>query len=96
MLNCATSSNLLEVQLTVQTPFPGTPLYTRLKRAGRLLTDRYWDRCTLFDVNYVPAKMSVEELEEGFVWLSEQVYSEEDFNRRKRHYMDLTKERLAA
>jgi radical SAM superfamily enzyme YgiQ (UPF0313 family) len=90
------TSNLLEVQLTVQTPFPGTPLYNRLKRDGRLLTERYWDRCTLFDVNYIPAKMSVEELEEGFVWLSEQVYSEEDFNRRKRHYMDLTKERLQA
>ncbi|NNE87306.1 MAG: radical SAM protein [Silicimonas sp.] len=90
------TSNLLEVQLTVQTPFPGTPLYERLKRDGRLLTERYWDRCTLFDVNYIPAKMSVEELEEGFVWLSEQVYSEEDFNRRKRHYMDLTKDRLQA
>lgn len=90
------TSNLLEVQLTVQTPFPGTPLYERLKRDGRLLTERYWDRCTLFDVNYTPAKMSVEELEEGFVWLSSEVYSEEDFNRRKRHFMDLTKTRLHA
>lgn len=90
------TSNLLEVQLTVQTPFPGTPLYERLRRDGRLLTDRYWDRCTLFDVNYIPAKMSVEELEAGFVWLSSEVYSEEDFNRRKRHFMDLTKDRLQA
>lgn len=90
------TSNLLEVQLTVQTPFPGTPLYQRLKRDGRLLTDRYWDRCTLFDVNFRPARMSVEELEEGFVWLSKEVYSEDDFNRRKRHFMDLTKERLNA
>jgi radical SAM superfamily enzyme YgiQ (UPF0313 family) len=84
-------AKLLEVQLTVQTPFPGTPLYGRLKRDGRLLRDRYWDRCTLFDVNYSPAKMTVEELEEGFVWLSERVYSEAAFNGRKRHYMDLAK-----
>ncbi|MDA9865261.1 B12-binding domain-containing radical SAM protein [bacterium] len=85
------ASNLLEVQLTVQTPFPGTPLYERLKRDGRLLTERYWDRCTLFDVNYRPTKMSVEELEDGFVWLASKVYSDKDFNRRKRHYMDLSK-----
>ncbi len=87
------ASNLLEVQLTVQTPFPGTPLYHRLKRDERLITERYWDRCTLFDVNYRPAKMSVDELEEGFVWLASKVYSDKDFNRRKRHYMDLTKAR---
>ncbi|MGR3514462.1 MAG: radical SAM protein [Paracoccaceae bacterium] len=86
-------SNLLEVQLTVQTPFPGTPLYHRLKRDGRLLQDRYWDKCTLFDVNYRPAQMSVEELEEGFTRLATKVYSDDEFNRRKRHYMDLTKER---
>lgn len=87
------ASNLLEVQLTVQTPFPGTPLYHRLKREGRLLQDRYWDRCTLFDVNYRPAQMSVEELEDGFTQLATKVYSDEEFNRRKRHYMDLTKAR---
>lgn len=87
------ASNLLEVQLTVQTPFPGTPLYDRLKREGRLLRDRYWDRCTLFDVNYRPKQMSVEELEEGFRWLAGEVYSDRDFNRRKRHYMDLVKAR---
>jgi len=87
------ASNLLEVQLTVQTPFPGTPLYHRLKREGRLLQDRFWDRCTLFDVNYRPAQMTVEELEDGFVRLANKVYSDEEFNRRKRHYMDLTKAR---
>ncbi len=87
------TSNLLEVQLTVQTPFPGTPLYHRLKRDGRLLEDRYWDRCTLFDVNYIPAKMTVEELEEGFTWLASEIYSDADFTRRKRHFMDLAKVR---
>ena len=60
------------------------------------MSERYWDRCTLFDVNFRPAKMSVEELEEGFVWLASEVYSDEDFNRRKRHYMDLTKTRMLA
>ncbi|MDU8945749.1 B12-binding domain-containing radical SAM protein [Ovoidimarina sediminis] len=89
------ASNLLEVQLTVQTPFPGTPLYARLKQTGRLLTDRFWDRCTLFDVNYRPLRMSVDALESGFRWLAGEVYNEREFNRRKRHYMDLTRARSA-
>ena len=79
----------------MQTPFPGTPLYERLKRDGRLITDRYWDRCTLFDVNFIPAQMSVEELEEGFTWLASEVYSDREFSRRKRHFMDLAKQRRA-
>ncbi|MFQ5504780.1 MAG: B12-binding domain-containing radical SAM protein [Planctomycetota bacterium] len=87
-------SGLLEVQLTVQTPFPGTPLYDRLKREGRLLQDRFWDRCTLFDVNYRPKQMSVEELETGLRWLFEEIYKEEELTRRRRRFMDIVKATL--
>jgi radical SAM superfamily enzyme YgiQ (UPF0313 family) len=87
-------SGLLEVQLTVQTPFPGTPLYGRLRREGRLLRERYWDRCTLFDVNYEPSRMSVAELESGLRWLFTEIYNEREFIRRKRHYMEIVKARL--
>ena len=89
-------SGLLEVQITVQTPFPGTPLYERLLREGDLLTERYWDRCTLFDVNYRPKRMSVEELEQGMLWLFGEVYNEREFTRRKRRYMDIFKMRSRA
>ncbi len=84
-------SGLIEVQVTVQTPFPGTPLYQRLKREGRLLRDRYWDRCTLFDVNYRPKGMTVEELESGMLWLFQALYNQEQFVKRKRHYMEIVK-----
>ena len=86
-------SRLIEVQITVQTPFPGTPLYHRLGREGRLLKERFWDRCTLFDVNFVPKHMTVEELEAGVRWLFREIYNEREFNRRKRHYMDTVKKR---
>tara|TARA_B100001964_G_scaffold40065_1_gene43871 strand:+ start:2657 stop:3961 length:1305 start_codon:yes stop_codon:yes gene_type:complete len=88
------SSGLLEVQLTVMTPFPGTPLYHRLHSEGRLLKERYWDRCTLFDVNYKPSGMSVEELETGLRWLFVQTYNDEQFNKRKRNYIEIVKARL--
>ncbi len=85
------ASKLLEVQITVQTPFPGTPLYRRLHREKRLLQERFWDRCTLFDVNYTPKNMSVDELEAGLRWLFREVYNQRQFNHRKRHYMDIVK-----
>jgi radical SAM superfamily enzyme YgiQ (UPF0313 family) len=87
-------SKLLEVQVTVSTPFPGTPLYARLKAEDRLLEREYWDRCTLFDVNFKPRRMSVEELESGIKWLFAELYNEQEFVKRKRHYMDLVKDAL--
>jgi radical SAM superfamily enzyme YgiQ (UPF0313 family) len=79
VLDFATTSELFDVQITILTPFPGTPLYDRLKRAGRLLYDgpAAWERCTLFDVNYVPLQMSPEELRARFRGLVARLYDDE-------------------
>jgi radical SAM superfamily enzyme YgiQ (UPF0313 family) len=82
-------SGLAEVQITVQTPFPGTPLFSRLQREQRLLTENFWDRCTLFDVNYQPAKMSVAELEQGLKWLFTELYSKAETDRRRRAFIGM-------
>jgi radical SAM superfamily enzyme YgiQ (UPF0313 family) len=87
-------SGLLEVQITVQTPFPGTPLYERMRRDGALLKERYWERCTLFDVTYRPKRMTVEELEAGMRWLFGELYNEREYIRRKRQYMEIVKARM--
>ena len=68
---------LYEVQVTILTPFPGTPLYTRLAEEGRLLEPDAWHKCTLFDINFRPANMSVEELSDGFKRLAVKLYSDE-------------------
>ncbi len=70
-------AELYEVQITILTPFPGTPLYARLQREGRLLEPGNWDRCTLFDINYQPTDMTVDELSAGFKRLAVDLYSEE-------------------
>jgi len=46
------------------TPFPGTPLYRRLQREGRLLYDAWWldERYRYGDVPFVPGKLSPERL----------------------------------
>lgn len=68
---------LYDVQITLQTPFPGTPLYERLRRTGRLLEERAWHRCTLFDLTFQPTPMTADELVRGFRDLALRLYSDE-------------------
>jgi len=89
-------SGLMEAQITVLTPFPGTALYHRLRAEGRLLRERYWERCTLFDVNFVPKKMSVEELEQGLEYLMGSLYTTEEVRRRRALYFETMRNRRVA
>ncbi len=79
-------SELAEVQITLQTPFPGTPLYARLKREDRLLYDTAWERCTLFDVNFRPVGMTEDELRDGFRQLAVRLYSDDFTKWRKDNF----------
>jgi radical SAM superfamily enzyme YgiQ (UPF0313 family) len=76
-------SGLYEVQVTFLTPFPGTPLYRRLTDEGRILREKAWELCTLFDINFQPRNMSVAELQSGFVGLVERLYSAEETHERR-------------
>jgi radical SAM superfamily enzyme YgiQ (UPF0313 family) len=84
VLAFARAAPLYDVQITVLTAFPGTPLYARLVREGRVLEPGRWDLCTLFDVNHEPRGMSAQQLKEGIYWLTERLYSDEctEFRRR--------------
>ena len=55
LLDFVIDTELFDVQITYLTPFPGTPLYDRLKGEGRLLHEGQWQRCTLFDGIIGPA-----------------------------------------
>lgn len=76
-------TELHEVQVTIQTAFPGTPLYTRLEQEGRLVEPENWGKCTLFDLNYRPRDMTADELVEGFRSLVVRLYGEEFTNWRR-------------
>lgn len=79
-------SGLYEVQLTVITAFPGTPLHARLQNANRIIEPGAWEKCTLFDVNLRPAKMSPQELRGGLINLAGKVYSREFTDERRRNF----------
>lgn len=58
------------------TPFPGTPLYTRLEDEGRLLYDKWWlDPDYRYGmVPYTPAGMTADEVKEGCISARKEFY----------------------
>jgi len=81
-------SGQFDVQITVLTPFPGTPLYDRLLAQGRLLEPTAWERCSLFDVNFRPALMSAKELQHEALELGRRLYAEEERTARRHRFHD--------
>ena len=77
-------SELYEVQVTILTPFPSTPLYQRLKKGNRLIEPENWNKCTLFDLNFKPSHMSKEELADGFKELVKKLF-DDDFTKWRRN-----------
>jgi radical SAM superfamily enzyme YgiQ (UPF0313 family) len=86
-------TGLYECQITVMTAFPNAPLYERLASQGRLLDPTAWETCTLFDVNYQPAGMSVTELESGFRDLARRIYDTGFIEERRRRFFARQNER---
>ncbi len=75
--------SLFDVQITLPTPFPGTALYEKLRREGRLTEERPWRKCTLFDLTFDPHPMSAAELRAGFHDLATRLYSDEFTHERR-------------
>ena len=58
----------------VLTPLPGTALYDRYEREGRIF-DKDWSKYDGKHVVFQPKRMSPEQLLEGFFWANHQFYS---------------------
>jgi radical SAM superfamily enzyme YgiQ (UPF0313 family) len=57
-------------------PYPGTPMYDRLKAENRLINNEWWlTGSGLGDVVYYPRMMSPGELKEGSRWVRKNFYS---------------------
>jgi len=91
VLDFVKDSGLYEVQITFLTAFPGTPLYHRLKMEGRIIRDKAWELCTLFDINIRPKNMSVEDLQSGFLALGKSLYSAEETALRRINFKKMLK-----
>lgn len=77
----ATNTPLLAAQIAILTPFPGTKLYSRLERDGRII-DRDWSKYDFRHVVFRPARMTPERLQEGADAAIKQFYGLEEIGRR--------------
>ena len=62
--------NAYQLQSVILTPFPGTPVYGRMERDGRMLTGN-WSVFDMMNVTFMPRRMSPWELQKQFyhsVW----------------------------
>ncbi len=59
------------------TPFPATPLYTRLEKAGRLTRPKHWLEFAQFVMAHKPAKMTIEEARKEVIHAWASSYSPE-------------------
>jgi len=59
---------------SVLTPFPGTPLFTKLDNEGRILS-KEWSKYTMKNVVFKPRNMTPEELREGVNKMYKEFYS---------------------
>jgi radical SAM superfamily enzyme YgiQ (UPF0313 family) len=66
----------------ILTPYPGTPLFRQMERDGRLLT-RDWSLYDTAHVVFRPLHMEPEELDRGYAWMYERLFSHASIWRRR-------------
>ena len=66
----------------ILTPYPGTPLFAQLDAEGRLL-HRRWSRYDTAHAVFTPRHMSPGELEQGYRWTYERLFSHASIWRRR-------------
>jgi radical SAM superfamily enzyme YgiQ (UPF0313 family) len=66
----------------ILTPYPATPLFRQMHAEGRLL-HQDWDRYDTAHAVFRPKNMSPEELEEGYAWMYQHLFSHASIWRRR-------------
>jgi radical SAM superfamily enzyme YgiQ (UPF0313 family) len=66
----------------ILTPYPATPLFRQVEAEGRLL-HRNWDLYDTAHAVFHPKHMSPKELEQGYVWLYQRLFSHASIWRRR-------------
>lgn len=85
-------NNLYGVNITVPTPLPGTRLREKMHNENRILIDD-WSFYTFWDVNIIPKKMQVMELEEGLLQIYKNIFDDSQTHQRLTHMKCLAKNR---
>jgi radical SAM superfamily enzyme YgiQ (UPF0313 family) len=93
------SSGIDVLQVTKPTPLPGTQLWNSLLSEGRILNRDFpkaWEDYRLTKMVYKPAKMSIDDVYEGFTYIRNQYYGFWQTIKRTTHTLLTTKNFMAA
>jgi radical SAM superfamily enzyme YgiQ (UPF0313 family) len=75
-LEFAMDAELDVAQFNWLTPYPGTPIYDRIKAENRMIDNEWWlTGSGQGEVVFHPQKMSADELKEGSCWIRKNFYS---------------------
>jgi radical SAM superfamily enzyme YgiQ (UPF0313 family) len=66
----------------ILTPYPGTPLFEQMEREGRLL-HKNWSKYDTSNVVFRPARMTPEQLADGYAWCYRTLFSHRSIWRRR-------------
>ncbi len=81
-------NNLAAPPVSILTPFPGTVTRNKLEKQGRLLSNS-WGNYTFSNVNFVPERMSSQQLRDGVFELYKRVYSREVQLKRAKYFKNV-------
>jgi len=81
-------TNLLMPLINILTPFPGTQLFARFEKEGRILT-KDWQLYDTKHVVFQPTSMSVEELAQGYAKIVKSIYSFESILKKLEYYWSI-------
>jgi radical SAM superfamily enzyme YgiQ (UPF0313 family) len=85
------NNNLYGAQISVLTPFPGTRLRDTLEKENRLMLSAGWNTYTGFDADYIPKKISRDDLERGVVRVYQRITEKEVFLKNMEHFKNIHK-----
>ncbi len=77
-------SHVASMSMNILYPYPGTKLFDRMKEQNRI-TSYDWDNYVMDGVNYIPARMTQDELHDGYVEIARRFSADEAIEERARY-----------
>lgn len=93
------NSSVDEMQSSILTPLPGTPLFERMQQDGRLIHDNFpedWARYDFTEVVFKPKLMTAKKLKESIYSAWETLYNEKQLKRKFIDALKTTKNAISA
>jgi radical SAM superfamily enzyme YgiQ (UPF0313 family) len=85
LTNFIDGNNLLMPLINILTPFPGTRLFSRLEKEGRIL-HKDWSKYTAKDVVFKPSLITTDDLLQGYMNVIRKAYSFDSIYKKLKYY----------